>query len=160
MFAYPCEAPKGGTDEAEKLSDESYFCIHNLINAVDVVPPVGPGQMGFKRYGVDHYIPGSPAFEGNYADAVLNHGKTVSPASGGGIYGATTVTTYRDNDPYYIKGGNSMPSVNDRTKTAMRGQLRTIYIHLLGRLQIQSRAEVQGPRGSHIRRAVGQVRFR
>ena len=62
VFSYTCEAPKGGTDAAEKLTDKSkYYCIHNLINAVDLVPRVAPYQMGFKRYGVDHYIPGTDA---------------------------------------------------------------------------------------------------
>ena len=43
VFAYPCEAAKGGTDVAEKLADKTaYYCIHNLVNAGDVVPLVGP----------------------------------------------------------------------------------------------------------------------
>ena len=62
VFAYCIEAPQGGTDNAETLSDKKkYYCIHNLINKADIVPLVGPSRMGFKRYGVDHYLPGGEA---------------------------------------------------------------------------------------------------
>lgn len=90
VFAYPCEAPKGGHNEAEKLSDKTkYHCIHNMINAVDIVPFVGTTQMGFKRYGVDHYIPGG--------DAGSVTSTTVTAKREDGQGGNVTVTTYADN---------------------------------------------------------------
>ena len=94
VFAYTCEAPMGGSDEAEILTDKTkYYTIHNMINAVDVVPLVAPGLMGFKRYGVDHYIPGTPS--GN----VIETQETVTRT---GI-GSTTRTTYRDNEMIFVK---------------------------------------------------------
>ena len=62
----------GVTIGMKKLSDggilipiairgSNYACIHSVINRADVVPRVAPVSMGFKRYGVDHYIPGSNA---------------------------------------------------------------------------------------------------
>ncbi len=90
VFGYTCEAAKGGTDKAEKLDDKTrYYCIHNMVNTADVVPLVAPWQMGFKRYGVDHYIPGTTA--GN----VMSEPKQVKHAGSSGI---TQVTTYRDNE--------------------------------------------------------------
>ena len=64
VFAYTCEAPQGGTDADEQLDDKTkYFAIHNMINKIDLVPYVAPWQMGFKRYGVDHFIPGTDAYD-------------------------------------------------------------------------------------------------
>ncbi len=60
VFAYCIEAPMGGWDTAEK-SGSNYDCIHSVINRNDIVPRVAPGFMKFKRYGVDHYLPGSEA---------------------------------------------------------------------------------------------------
>ena len=57
-FAYPVEAPKGGLESLKK-SGCNYGCIHNIINQNDIVPWVGTTEMGFIRYGVDHYVPGS-----------------------------------------------------------------------------------------------------
>jgi len=101
VFGYTCEAPKGGTDEAEKVSAAKYYCIHNLINTADVVPYVPPENMGFKRYGVDHYIPGSAA--GN----VTVKEKTVKR---GGKNGVTKVTTRCDNTAMRTKGAKENDS--------------------------------------------------
>ena len=56
VYAYCIEAPKGGVF-SELKEGFTYTNIHNIINGVDVVPTVGPAQMGFIRYGVDHMIP-------------------------------------------------------------------------------------------------------
>lgn len=60
-FAYPLEAPKGALKSEATLSNAQgkYKCIHNVLNFCDLVPWVAPGGMGFARYGVDHYVPGS-----------------------------------------------------------------------------------------------------
>jgi len=119
VFAYPCEAAKGGTDNAEKLSETKYYCIHNMINKADIVPYVGPGEMGFKRYGVDHYIPGS--------DAADTPKKTEKDVIRGGEGGPTKVTTYADNDPLLTKGNTQEETTNYITqKTEMVKQLQTI----------------------------------
>ena len=59
VYAYCFEAPKGGVNSALQLDKSKYYCIHNSINPVDLVPFVAPEEMGFIRYGVDHYNPGS-----------------------------------------------------------------------------------------------------
>ena len=117
VFCYTCEAPMGGTDEAEELEDKSrYYCIHNLINAVDIVPLVAPELMGFKRYGVDHYIPGKD-YSTEVKVTVKNNIKR------GGVAGPTKITTYRDNDADYVKNGVGA----DNTYSAkMLSQLKTI----------------------------------
>lgn len=120
VFAYPCEAPMGGTDEAEKLDDKTkYYCIHNLINAADVVPLVAPALMGFKRYGVDHFIPGTDAGE------VVAETKK---AGRGGNAGPANVTTYRDNQQLYIKDNNraGLKKVTEADKAGMLKQLRAL----------------------------------
>ena len=60
VFAYCIEAPQGGLKNEEK-SGSDYTCIHSVINKNDVVPYVAPKDMSFKRYGVDHYLPGTEA---------------------------------------------------------------------------------------------------
>ncbi|MBR3346169.1 MAG: hypothetical protein IKG37_03735, partial [Solobacterium sp.] len=62
VYAYPMEAPRGGRD-SQKIAGNDYSSIHNIINAADVVPYVAPVEMGFVRYGVDHYVPGTAAGE-------------------------------------------------------------------------------------------------
>ena len=57
VYAYCFEAPKGGV-VAEMKDGLTYANIHNVINGVDIVPTVGPEQMGFIRYGMDHIVPG------------------------------------------------------------------------------------------------------
>ena len=59
VYAYCFEAPKGGVNSAMKLDESKYYSIHNCINKADAVPLVAPEEMGFIRYGVDHYIPGA-----------------------------------------------------------------------------------------------------
>lgn len=100
VVAYCCEAPKGGTDEAQSLSEENYYCIHNIINKVDIVPYVGPMQMGLKRYGVDHYIPGTD----QVVDTPIK--STYSASRGNSTGDNKTVTTYSDNYPLKTKQSN------------------------------------------------------
>lgn len=57
VYAYCFEAPKGGV-VAEMKDGLTYANIHNVINGVDIVTTVGPEQMGFIRYGIDHIVPG------------------------------------------------------------------------------------------------------
>ena len=61
VYAYCFEAPKGGINSAMQCEESVYYSIHNCINKVDIVPLVAPKEMGFIRYGVDHYVPGSAA---------------------------------------------------------------------------------------------------
>lgn len=53
--AYCFEAPQGGV-KMEEVEGRDYTGIHNVINVNDLVPYVAPSAMGFKRYGVDHYL--------------------------------------------------------------------------------------------------------
>ena len=125
VFGYTCEAPQGGCDAAEQLGkDDSYgsfawnqakskyCCIHNMINKIDIVPLVAPWQMGLKRYGVDHYIPGTEAHDMSHVDIgdngllIVNNQvpvvvmrRTAEKTGSGNV----KVTTYADNRPYYTK---------------------------------------------------------
>ena len=58
VFGYTYETPAGGVDSQ---ASHIYYNIHNIINDDDIVPMVGPYEMGFTRYGVDHYVPGTDA---------------------------------------------------------------------------------------------------
>ena len=120
VFCYTFEAAQGGTDAAQRFKDgrdensdgvmdaSAYFCIHNVVNKADAVPYVGPTEMGFKRYGVDHYMPGSAA------GAVQTTTTNVTR----GASGDTTVTTYRDND-YYAVGGTDYQKLRGVAKEHM-----------------------------------------
>jgi len=64
VFGYCYAVPSGATDNCDlslTKNRKAYYCIHNIINQVDLTPLVAPKEMGFKRYGVDHYVPGDDA---------------------------------------------------------------------------------------------------
>ena len=88
IFGYTFEAPQGGTDLAQSRSGDEYYCIHNIINFTDLVPLVGPAAMGFRRYGVDHYVPGGDAGSAS---------SEIAPANRAGRTGVDGVTTFYDN---------------------------------------------------------------
>ena len=71
-FAYPLEAPMGGVASA-KVAGNNYNCIHNVVNQNDIVPWTGTTEMGFIRYGVDHYNPGSTSISANPSDGDDNN---------------------------------------------------------------------------------------
>ena len=124
VFGYTLEAPMGGTDVAEKLTDKTkYYCIHNLINAVDIVPLVAPELMGFKRYGVDHYIPGTEAGvvkSENKFDKPEYKKNPPEKKIRSGVNGPTSLTVYRDNDIIYAK------NINKNTKDRFLTQLEAM----------------------------------
>ncbi len=93
VYAYCFEAPKGGLNSAMKLDAEKYYSIHNCINKADAVPLVAPEEMGFIRYGVDHYIPGGTAGLINASSNVWSYVKTWVSADKG-------YTTWYDNTAY------------------------------------------------------------
>ena len=80
-----------------------------MINMVDIVPYVAPDYMGFKRYGVDRYVPGSSAGSTT---------KSTRDAPGAGTGGPKAVTAYADNQPYLTK-----TTAYNSQKTAMLEQL-------------------------------------
>ena len=92
VYGYCFEAPAGGVDSAEINQPWTYggiySNIHNIINTSDIVPLVPTKEMGFKRYGVDHYIPGTDAGE------IIT--TTYTTATG------ITVTTHADNSPLEV----------------------------------------------------------
>ena len=129
VFGYTFEAPRGGVDKAENVSPEKYYCIHNTVNAADLVPYVAFSRMGFKRYGVDHYVPGT-------ATGSVQVTTTTDIPGAGSASGVTSMTTYRDNDPIYTK----TDAYNTLRDTKMLGQLRAVdsgmifddYFHIAG----------------------------
>ena len=102
IYAYTFEAPNCGMDAFELNEawtyDGIYSNIHNVINPCDLVTLIPPKEMGFKRYGVDHYNPGTEA--GEITKSVYE-----TPT---GI----TVTTYADNTPYFV-GDDAYTSLRD-----------------------------------------------
>lgn len=105
IYGYSFEAAKGGTD-AEEIHESwtyngIYSNLHNVINPSDLVPTIPPSQMGFKRYGVDHYAPGTDAGEIT----------TTSYTTASGL----TVTTHADNKAY---------GAGDENYTAQRTEMK------------------------------------
>ena len=70
VVAYCVEAPQGGVASEEKPGSD-YRTIHNVINEDDFVPYVAPSSMGFKRYGVDHYVQRGAA----HSDRIIEAGE-------------------------------------------------------------------------------------
>ena len=98
VYAYCYGVPAGGTDYRDNSkqsgkTNECYFCIHNIINKVDLTPMVAPYEMKFKRYGVDHYIPGDPTVK----DTPQQADKPAEVETK-----VNDVTLYYDNDPWYV----------------------------------------------------------
>ena len=64
VYGYCFEVPQGGSNETalrEEWTDNGeYHSIHNIINKADFVTMLMPTEMGIKRYGVDHFVPGNP----------------------------------------------------------------------------------------------------
>lgn len=95
VYAYCFEAPKGGMNGEMDLSADSYYCIHNCINKADAVPLVAPEEMGFIRYGVDHYIPGQPeAGDAKSDKTVWSYVKV--------MYWADDYRTWHDNNSWTV----------------------------------------------------------
>lgn len=105
VYGYCFEAPQGGTDKnvvsADYTYQGEYRNIHNCINVCDIVPMVAPSQMGFHRYGVDHYVPGT-ANNGDY-HAISYSTTRDSAYSRVDGDNCTWVTTYSDNEAYFVK---------------------------------------------------------
>ncbi|MDD3486707.1 MAG: hypothetical protein PHI26_08750, partial [Atopobiaceae bacterium] len=87
VYGYCFEDPQGGVSSAE-VPGYDYSCIHNLINKSDIVPLVAMSQMGFKRYGVDHYVPGDAAGSatGTYAGNTFDNTAAKVSYVGGSAY--------------------------------------------------------------------------
>lgn len=96
IYAYTFEAPSAGVDSEEInvpwTHGGIYKNIHNIINPGDLVALIPPKQMGFKRYGVDHYIPGTDAGE-----VITSTYETPTKI---------TVTTHADNVAYIVGDAN------------------------------------------------------
>ena len=67
VYAYTWETPMGGISSAELVASD-YSGIHNMLNYADLVTCVAPQEMGFKRYGTDHFFPSAEPEE--YAEQV------------------------------------------------------------------------------------------
>lgn len=114
VYAYCFEAPKGGVNTAMNLSEDNYYSIHNCINKVDLVPLVAPEEMGFIRYGVDHYIPGEPTTSGVKSDStVWSFVNSMDWAS--------SYKTWHDNSSYTV-GTNEYKN----QRALMRKQLKSV----------------------------------
>ena len=92
VYAYCFETPKCGVDSAAlnevHTYNGKYLNIHNIINSGDIVTYVAPEEMGFKRYGVDRFIPGTTP--GEVIENVYITGNEIK------------VTSYSDNSTYSI----------------------------------------------------------
>ncbi len=55
VYAYSINEQKSGVAEAED-PERDYTVIHSVIDPADPVPYLAPAEMGFKRYGLDHYL--------------------------------------------------------------------------------------------------------
>lgn len=66
IYVY-CYEPPMGVDVTKTQTSYAgiYNNIHNLINRGDLVTYVGMKELGFSRYGVDHYLP-TPSDDSNY----------------------------------------------------------------------------------------------
>ncbi|MDO4483452.1 MAG: LPXTG cell wall anchor domain-containing protein [Clostridia bacterium] len=107
VYGYHFEAPQGGIASKDT---GNYSSLHNIINKGDVVPRAAMHELGFQRYGVDHFIPGSGS-RTPYA-YTRSHSNQLTPA------GTPQATFRADNDDYPV-GSADYTAV----KNVMRQQL-------------------------------------
>ena len=136
VISYTFEAPQGGTDAAQAFlaeHPEAYFTLHNVISAIDPVPYVAMTAFGFKRYGIDHYVPGLPtltttdlpAEESAYTFTYTDYTHTVVKKTV--TAGGRTVTTYRDNDCLEVPVDLTSSSAENAAYLAKRAELLRQY---------------------------------
>ena len=117
IYGYCFEVPQGGCDEAalkEEWTDNGeYHSIHNIINKADFVTMLMPTEMGFKRYGVDHYVPGDPNV------FTLPESKTES-------YNGGAVTTAFDNSYDGYEVSHDPQSLYYKQRALMLTQLQAV----------------------------------
>lgn len=117
IYGYCFEVPQGGSDEAvlkEEWTDNGeYHSIHNIINKADFVTMLMPTEMGLKRYGVDHYVPGNPE--------VFDAPKAETKAYNGG-----NVTTAYDNSYEGYEVSHKTDSLYFRQRELMLKQLQAV----------------------------------
>ncbi len=131
VFGYPIEAPQGGSDDYDKANPERYYSIHNVINKADLVPLVGPTKMGFKRYGVDHFIPGTAAGNATKSSVGVDRAGGLGQTAGTNFSGhepavplvtERTVNTWSDNQSYATNSGAKY----NTARSAMLPQLEAV----------------------------------
>lgn len=117
IYGYCFEVPQGGSNEAalkEEWTDSGeYHSIHNVINKADFVTMLMPTEMGIKRYGIDHYVPGDPNL---YS----------SPESKTESYNGGAVTTVSDNSYDGYEVSHNPESLYFRQRQLMLSQLQAV----------------------------------
>lgn len=117
IYGYCFEVPQGGSNEAalkEEWTDNGeYHSIHNIINKADFVTMLMPTEMGIKRYGVDHFVPGNPD--------VFS-----SPKSETKEYNGGSVTIAYDNSYENYEVSHSPESLYYKQRQLMLGQLQAV----------------------------------
>ena len=89
IYAYCMETPMGTTD-SDAHSNPVYQNIFNIVNPNDPVPKLAPAAMGFRRYGVDRFL---PTQENRY-----NGYSTVKNAMLDKFYALESIEAYRAQD--------------------------------------------------------------
>lgn len=111
VYSYCFETPKGGVlSLINKGSD--YSNIHNIISKSDAVIMVGPSEMGFIRYGVDHVIPANKVGTDEYnvqKDKMLLHLSSINEYISYDDYYHAATLEYFDS---YITGSNLIQEVD------------------------------------------------
>ena len=124
IYAYCFEAPAGGVDATETNEawtyNGIYANIHNIINPIDLVPKIPPKQMGFKRYGIDHYIPGTDAGEIVTSTYVTPTGITVTTRADNTalVVGSDEYNERRAKMLYYLSAIDSNITFSDEFSVA------------------------------------------
>ena len=117
VYGYCFEVPQGGSNEAalkEEWTDNGeYHSIHNIINKADFVTMLMPTEMGIKRYGVDHYVPGNPE--------LFN-----TPESKTEEYNGGKVTTASDNSYKGYEVSHDPESLYYKQRQLMLSQLQAV----------------------------------
>ena len=135
VYAYCMEAPKGGLNSAMDLKPDAYYCIHNCVNKADPVPLVAPEEMGFIRYGVDHYVPGV-----NEAGAVKTDTDVWSYVSGQPW--AMDYMTWYDNAAYSV--GDSNYTAQREKMLAQLAAVDPVNIHFYDKFALAEISYISG----------------
>ena len=101
VYAYLFEPPKPTKDVDAKNS--IYNNIFNIVNREDPVPRVAPGEWGYKRYGIDCYLPSRETYSDSNYPTLFNEMKDAFYSVSGEQYKSffSSEKSLKNNDPDY-----------------------------------------------------------
>jgi uncharacterized repeat protein (TIGR02543 family) len=144
LFAYCFETPMGALKSEKKAVEASdptrYKNIWNIVNKNDPVTKVAMTDLGFTRYGTDHYLPDKLTSEYfvKWQPIMLGYYNSMSSYSEIGAYNVDDFQMKKLELKYVLPGGNS-PIQNDTNNNWTQGKFLDETVSKLTKEVIKTR---------------------